>query len=148
MVEVLVVVAIMAILATIAATSTGGFLSGSKSKAYDAEKETLQVGIDGWRNTVGKQTTRLYPILEGGEDEACLGTVDANGAPTTPGCNPYVDVKALADEGFIRNAASVKSGKTSVNTTALNNPSGTYGWFVGSDGLVTSIPAFIEKVFP
>ncbi len=148
MVEVLVVVAIMAILATLAATATGGFLSGSKGSAYNSEKETLQVGIDGWKNTIGKQTTRIYPILDGGENEACLGTIDANGDPTTPGCNPYVDIGAMADEEFLRNAAAVKSADTSRNTTALNEPTGSYAWYVDSDGLVVSIPDFIEKVYP
>ena len=53
MVEILVVVAIMAVLVSLLVPNLGGFLSGGKQKAFRGEKETLQLGARP-RNTVGE----------------------------------------------------------------------------------------------
>ena len=159
LIEVLVVIAVLALLATIAVPSVSGVIKGGKSKGYDAERETLQLTVDSWRSTVGKQTGPLVPILQCGESgpcfggtvdlsESCIGTVDTGGELTTPLCNPYLDIGALSEEGFVRNVASVKSAKTSKNTTAENSPSGSYGWYVGTGSLVTSFPPKTDNLFP
>ena len=120
LIEILVVLAVLALLATFIVPSVGGFISGGKEKAWRGERETLQFGVDAWRNTVGKDTGITYPILTGGDREGCLGALTAEGEPTLiSGCNPYLDILALATEGFLRNAASVKSTKTSSNTTEV-----------------------------
>ena len=54
LVEILVVLAILGLLATLLVPNVAGFLSGGKEKAYDTDKETLQVAVDSWRNTIGK----------------------------------------------------------------------------------------------
>ena len=66
LVEILVVIAALELLATIIVPNTAGFLRGGKEKAYQAEKETLQVSVDGWRNTVSRTAGPLYPILQCG----------------------------------------------------------------------------------
>ena len=146
--EVLVVVAVMAVLTTVVAPNVAGFLKSGKSKAYNAEKETLQLSVDIWRNTVGKTTPNKYPIIEGGELDGCLDTIDNLGDPTVAGCNPYLDIGAIAAEGFVRNIAAVKSAKTSRNTTAANDPSGSYGWYLATGALVSSFPPFTDGLFP
>ena len=146
--ELLVVLAVMALLASLLAPNVAGFLTSGKKKAYNAERETLQLAIDTWRNVVAKSSPLLYPILTGGEQTACLGTIDSLGNPNVAGCNPYLDIEALRDEGFIRNIAAVKSANTSRNTTAKNKPSGSYGWFVNTGALVDSFPPFTDGLFP
>ena len=145
--ELLVAVALMAILATIAIPSVRGFASKGKGQAYNSDLEVLQVGVDVWRTSVGRSTGRVYPILLGGVD--CLGKIDLNtGLPTESDCNPYIDLGAIATEGLLQNAAAIKSADVSKNTTATNSPSGNYGWYISTDGLVTSQPVFTEGVYP
>ena len=162
---------IMAILATLVVPNLGGFLRSGKEKGYQAEKETLQISVDAWRNTIGRTVGPVYPILQCGEEdgggnpvlctastgdlsEDCLGLDKLDSAtnfilplPETK-CNPYLDIKALADEGFVRNAAAIKSASTIRNTTATNAKSGSYGWLINTGGLVESFPEFTENLFP
>ena len=92
--------------------------------------------------------------------ESCIGALDANGdifsvagvssgsETVTVFCNPYLDIGAIVDEGFISNSAAVKSAKTSRNTTATNSPSGSYGWYVDSAGLIRSFPPNTKGLYP
>ena len=91
-----------------------------------------------------------WACVDGGVDqsESRLGTLDSNGDPSVANCNPYLDIKGMSDNEFLRNAASVKSANTTRNTTAINDPSGSYGWFVNTGGLVDSVPQFTENLFP
>ena len=148
MIEVVVVLVIMSPLGGLAAFAVTGFLSGGKEKAYEAERETLQLAMDTWRVTTGKTTGPLFPILGSGDDVSCLGTVDATGDLLVAGCNPYLDIKALADTELLKSAAAIKSADTSKNTTGTNKPNKTYGWFVSTGGLVDSRPTFIPGRFP
>ena len=148
LVELLVVLAVMALLAALVVPNVGGFLSSGKDKAYTTEKETLQLAVDQWRHTIGKTTGPLFPILTGGSQQQCLGALDANGDPSVGGCNPYLDIKALADQEFLRSANSVKSANTARNTTATNSTSGSYGWYVSTGGLMDSFPTFTKGLFP
>ena len=74
--------------------------------------------------------------------------MDAQGNLTVGGCNPYLDIGVLATEGFLRSADTVKSAKTSLNTTATNDLSGSYGWFAGVGGLVDSYPTHVKGLYP
>jgi type II secretory pathway pseudopilin PulG len=157
MVEMLVVLAVMAVLITLVVPNLAGFHSGGKQKAYVGAKETLQLAVDAWRNGPGKTTGPLYPILQTGDSvEQCIvkllitgDLVDpAFGSLRDPTCNPYIDIALLADVGFIRNPSAVTSANRALNTTARNDPSGSYGWFVNTGGLVSSVPVFAEGLFP
>jgi len=157
LIELLVTIAVMAILFTVAAVSVKGFLSGGKEKAYNTERETLQLAVDTWRNSIGKTTGPLYPILETGDVTGCiqkaLKTGDLldpiSGALLDATCNPYLDIAALADQEFLKSAGAVKSANTTLLTTATKRPvNGSYGWFVNTGGLVDSIPEFTKGLYP
>ena len=115
------------------------------------------MAVDAWRGTVGKTTGPLYPILEtGGALDQCILKVlitgdlldPITGALLDPTCNPYIDIGAIADVGYIRNPAAVKSANTLFNTSARNDESGSYGWYVNTGGLVDSLPTFTEGLYP
>ena len=148
LIEILVAVAVVGILSGVAVISLTGFLTGGKEDAYAGERETLQTAVTAWRNTTGKTVGPRFPLLQSGDNLACLGKLDASGNPSVPGCNPYIDMKVLAERGFIKSGDAVKSADTSRNTTATNKISGNYGWFVATGGLVASYPVFQPDVFP
>ncbi len=145
LIEILVVLAIMVLLSTLVVPRVTGFISSGKSKAWDADRDVLQVGVDGWRNIEGKATGPEYPILAGGVE--CLGQIDGTGDPIGI-CNPYIDMFLLASGDYLTSASSMKSADTSRNTTATNPTSGSYGWYVDSDGVVASFPTKTTDLYP
>ncbi|MFH1319265.1 MAG: hypothetical protein ABII90_01240, partial [Bacteroidota bacterium] len=53
--------------------------------------------------------------------------------------NSFVDIGALATEGYLKSASDVKSADTRLNTTAINTVLGSYGWYIDSTGIVNAI---------
>ena len=180
LVEVLVVIGIISLLAALVVPNTVGFLSSGKAKAYSGDQQTLQLSVDAWRNTVGRSTGPLFPILQcevgvdtgalcvdtgtGDNDFSlqCAGQIElvtgnpvspisattGDGSSITVFCNPYVDFAGIVTEGFIANTTSVKSARTERNTTATNSPTGSYGWFLDSKGIVDSFPPLTKGLYP
>lgn len=147
LIEMLIVLAMMAVLAAIVVPSLSGFANRGKSTAYSADRQMLQVAVDGWRTDVALRETRPYPILLG--STSCLDQVSlTDGSLPDEACNPYLDIAALADVDYLEGSASVRSAETSFNTTATNSPSGHYGWFLNANGSVDSYPLFVEGVYP
>lgn len=145
--ELIVATAVIAILAVIAIPSVNGMLTKGKVSAYEMDQSVLQATVDIWRNSIGKNMDRAYPILQGGKE--CLGALDVfSGVPSKAGCNPYIDIKSLVDQELLSNSAAIKSADTSKNITAVNNPSGSYGWWIDVGGIVKSDPVYIQGVYP
>ena len=122
-----------------------------RAKDHLADQERLQQAIDSWVATVGIQGGPNLPILQCGEpvrcvdgevdlSRRCIGTLSRDGELTLGNCNPYIDIGALADGGFLRGPGSIMTANTELNTTAGNEPSGTYGWYLNSGGAVESFP--------
>ena len=180
LVEVLVVIGIISLLAALVVPNTVGFLTTGKAKAYNGDQQTLQLSVDAWRNTVGRSTGPLFPILQcevgadtgatcvdtglGDDDfsQQCAGQIElvdgnpispismttGDGSSITVFCNPYLDIAGIVAEGFLANTTSVKSARVITNTTATNSPSGSYGWFLDSQGLVDSFPPKTKGLYP
>lgn len=147
LVELIVVMAILAVLVAGVSLSVIGFTSQGKERAYDADRQMLQTAVDAWRTDVGRRTNNPYPLLLGGA--SCLGTVNpSDGALTQPGCNPYLDVGALATEKYISDSGAVRSADKTRNTSATNAASGHYSWYLDSVGRVTSYPTVQKGLYP
>ena len=115
--------------------------------AYDSDHQLLQVAIDSWRTDIGLRSTTPWPILEGGDE--CIGTVNPmTGALTIQGCNPYIDVAAIATQGYVRDSGTLKSADKSSNTTATNAKSGHYAWYIDASSLARSVPTFLANTYP
>ncbi len=111
------------------------------ASVWSGDQASLELAVNRWREDVELRST--WPILEGGEE--CLGAVDpVTGTLVEPGCNPFIDIAALAEHGLIRNSASVESADTSRNTTATNSRSGPHGWFLDGLGTLQAIPAVLD----
>ena len=147
LIEMLVVMAIMAVLAAMVVPSLSGFSDRGKATAYGADRQMLQVAVDGWRTDVALREAQPYPILLG--STSCLGQVSlTNGSLPIETCNPYLDIAALASVDYLEGSDSVRSAQTDLNTTATNSSTGHYGWFLNTDGSVDSYPPFAEGVYP
>lgn len=147
MVEMVVVMAMLAILLALVTPNFLGFLDRGKRNAYEADQLVLQTAVESWRTDVVLQPTRPWPILQGGT--SCLGKVNpTDGSLTQEGCNPYLDIAALAQEDFFTKADAIRSANHQFNATATNPRSGTYAWYLDGDGNVASFPSFIDGVYP
>ena len=142
LIEMLIVLAVMAILAAVVIPNVTGFLSRGKERGYSADQSILQASVDAWRSDVGARTGNPWPILGGGA--SCLSAA----VNTTSPCNTYVDIGTLATGEYLRGADAVKSADTAKNTTATDSPAGSYGWFIATGGIVKSNPAFAAGTYP
>lgn len=144
--ELLIATALIAILAAIVVPNAAGLVGSGKKSAYTSDRETLKTVTDVWRASIGRTSGRPYPILQGGEE--CLGAISPlTGQPSQPGCNPYLDIAAIVQQGMLSNTAVIRSADTTRNTTATNEK-GNYGWYADVGGDVKSYPAFDPSKYP
>jgi prepilin-type N-terminal cleavage/methylation domain-containing protein len=155
LVEIIIVLAVIAVLAAVVIPNVTGFLGRGKERGWGADRDILQAAVDSYRTDIGKRAGNPWPTLGG-----LIGTPsdDANGTTDTPDgdyadtgdkdinqetgedLNSFIDIAALANEGYLKGADVVKSAETSLlNTTATNTVSGSYGWYINSNGVVDAI---------
>lgn len=139
LIEMLIVLAVMGILAAAVVPNVGGFLDRGKAESFDGDRKALQTAVDSYKSDTSKRTGgQTYPVL--GSDN-CVGT------PTTT-CNSYIDIGVLASEGYLSGADAVSSADLEKNTTATNDPSGSYGWYIDTDSSVKADPVFDGSTYP
>ncbi len=119
LIEILIVLALMAVLAAIVIPNVQGFLGRGKDDSYKVDKKTLQAAVDGYYTK-----NSAYPTTAG-----------ATGLPTG-GNNSYVVTATLVTDKYLNDTPS--------SANSYNNASGTgtYGWYVDSSGRVQSIPTY------
>src|SRR3989304_4541908 len=94
-IQIILVLAVVAILATVLVPVLTGFTGGGKEDSYRLDQRTLQAAVDRWRTDVTKRLGQPWPVLD---PVGCIG------APS-PNCNSYLDIKKLADEGYLKSAS-------------------------------------------
>ena len=139
LVEILIVLAVLGIMAAVVIPNVTGFLGRGKASAHESDRRTLQAAVDSWRTDIGKRSGNPHPVLD---TAGCIGT------PVAVTCLSYIDIAALGTEKYLTDAASVKSADKLKNTTATNGVSGSYGWYIDTNGIVKSNPAFTEGRYP
>lgn len=129
-----IVLVALAILVAMVAPDVGQFLSAGQKRAYEADLRLLKAAVDSWHNEkVHQQGAKPWPTFSG-----------TNGMPKLP-TNTYIDIALLAQENYLRGSDIIASADVSKNSTATNSPSGSYGWFVEENGMVSSTPPFDGK---
>ena len=74
-----------------------------------------------------------------------MGKLDLDTGPSShSGCNPYIDIQALADKELLQISGSIKSADITQNTTATNTTAGHFGWDLDENGEVASIHSFSD----
>ena len=119
LIEILIVLALMAVLAAIVIPNVQGFLGRGKDDSYKVDKKTLQAAVDGYYTK-----NSAYPTTAG-----------ATGLPTG-GNNSYVVTATLVTDKYLNDTPS------SANTYNNASGTGTYGWYVDSSGRVQSLPTY------
>ena len=119
LIEILIVLALMAVLAAIVIPNVQGFLGRGKDDSYKVDKKTLQAAVDGYYTK-----NSAYPTTAG-----------ATGLPTG-GNNSYVVTATLVTDKYLNDTPS--------SANSYNNASGTgtYGWYVDGSGRVQSLPTY------
>ncbi len=149
LIEIIIVLAVMGILAAVVVPNVSGYIGRSKERGWEADRNLLQASVDSWRTDISKRTANPWPTLGGligtptdgpvaDGDFADVGDKDAI-RETGEDLNSFIDIGALATDGYLKSAKTVKSADKRLLTTATNTVSGSYGWFIDSTGVVDAI---------
>lgn len=154
LIEIIIVLAVLAVLAAVAIPNVAGFLGRGKERAWDADRNLIQAAVDAHRTDVGKRAGNPWPTLGaliGAPADMGNGTADTpdldygdvgdkdNVRETGEDLNSFIDIGALATDGYLKGADVVKSADKRLNTTATNTISGSYGWYIDSKGVVQAL---------
>ncbi|MBI4308363.1 MAG: type II secretion system protein [Chloroflexi bacterium] len=123
LVEVVITVAILAILASMLVPNVTGVVPKGKENAYNGDRRLLQGVI-----TVYYSAAQAYPTYSG-----------QTGAPSAT-LNSYIDMDALLARKILVDRPR--------SANSFNGGTGSYGWYVDDQGRVESIPPFIPGVYP
>ncbi len=169
LIEILIAVALLAIISAVVIPNVTGYLGRGESAAYQGDLRLIQSAVDGYyadpANRIGGK--KAYPLKGAGTvaqsnaQKISGGTpVDADNGGGTPGTTTwdgtpstngyFIDFTALVTAKLI---TDVPGSASADNTGGV---SGSYSWYVGSDGKVNSILAsdhlathgFVSGVFP
>ncbi len=141
LIEIIIVLAVMAVLAAVVVPSVSGFLGRSKERAWDADRNTIQAAVDSYRTDIKKRVGNPWPV----SDNKTIGVptdnnTDGDYIDVADLKKGIIDIKKLSDDGYIKGADAVKSANVAAaHTTATNSPSGSYVWYIDSTGVVHSL---------
>ncbi len=119
LVEVLMVLALLAVLTAMVVPNIQGFRAVGREKAHALDRDTFQIAVDGYY-----RKNRAYPTKDG-----------SNQAPDATH-NSYVDMDALLAANFLNETP------LSASTYNKSTATGTYGWYVDANGRVQAAPTY------
>jgi prepilin-type N-terminal cleavage/methylation domain-containing protein len=124
LVELLVVLAILAILLAIVSQNLTGFLGRGKRSSFDIDRRDIQSAVDAYY-TAGS-TKNEWPTLGAGGSRLGTGVGDASRANSY-----YINIGDLVSERYLEPAPESTDGF--YNNGGLN---GSYGWYIDANGVV------------
>ncbi len=144
LIEILIAVALLAIISAVVIPNVTGYLGRGESAAYQGDLRLIQGAVDGYyadpANRIGGK--KAYPLkgadalkISGGTpvDAANDGTWDTVATIVTSGY--FINFTTLVTAKLINDVP----GSASADNTG--GVSGSYSWYVGSDGKVNAILA-------
>ncbi len=162
LIEILIAVALLAIISAVVIPNVTGYLGRGESAAYQGDLRLIQSAVDGYYadpvNRIGGK--KAYPLKGAGTVPQSNAQKISGGTPLDPGNDGwdgapstsgyFIDFTALVTAKLI---TDVPGSASADNTGGV---SGSYSWYVGSDGKVNSILAsdhaathgFVAGVFP
>lgn len=134
LIEILIAIALLAVIAAIVVPNVTGFLGRGQSEAYKTDKKVIQAAVDAYYTDPSTKSggTRQYPTYSG------LGGSSFAG----PGNGIYISFGKLATTTLYLNDAPESAGSGNATGTQVASFSGSYWWYVDSSGRVQSSPAY------
>ncbi len=140
----LVVVVALIALGFLLTPMVGGILA---ERAHNADQALLQSSVALY------QESRIFPqpewpTLSGSSGIPHEGAIDGyqcDDSDASEVCS-WLAFELLTEQGDFTSTDLITSAETTLNVGATNAPSGTYGWYVDSEGLVNSVPRFSRDV--
>ncbi len=118
LVELLIVISILGVLVAIVVPNVGGLLGAGKQASYNADLATIQTAVDAYYLT---RNPNVYPTTGGG-----AGNINFT----------YL----------VTGSALLKTVPQSASPA--QNGTGSYTWYVGASGVVTTTPGFQAGTYP
>ncbi|MBI4180966.1 MAG: prepilin-type N-terminal cleavage/methylation domain-containing protein [Chloroflexi bacterium] len=140
LIEIIIVLAVLGILAAVVVPNVSGFLGQGKERGWGTDRNTLQASVDSYRTDISKRSGNKWPV----SDNTTLGVPTDN---TTNGSFAdgndikagIIDIKKLSDDKYIRGQDAVKSAMIPSQLNATNSVSGSYVWYISTNGTVESL---------
>ena len=121
-------------------------ISNFKQSAYIGDREALQNAVDEYQ-VDGFPIVQL-PTLSGAAGFPFEGGIDGyqcDGSDNAETCS-WLDLRKMVAAGVLPGPEVIRSADSIKNSSATNAPSGQYGWYLGDDGLVYSVPAYSSEL--
>lgn len=122
--ELMIVVSLMAILAAVTIPSVVGVVGKSKAQAYKVDQRAIQAAVDTYYAEEGS-----YPTSSGSGGNSQVNDY-------------YINMELLVTNRYLRNAPESASSENEPGAT------GSYTWYVDSNGRVRSWPSFTADKYP
>ena len=140
----LVIIIILVGLGFLLAPTVRGILA---ERAHDADRNLLQDAIPLY------QEARVFPQPEwptlssdtGVPREGAADGYQCDGSDGGETCS-WLAFDLLAEHSALESTDVITSAETTLNVGATNAPSGNYGWYIGTNGLVNSEPPFDREL--
>ena len=129
LIEILIVLAVLGILAAVVAPNLTGFLGRSRDRSYETDKQVLQAAVNSYYTD---------PLARPGKSKYPTG----NGTGGSAATNTYVNLTQMVSGSYLTGVPQ---------SASADNPggsSGSYSWYVDSNGLVQSLPTYVSGVYP
>lgn len=138
LVEIIIVLAIMAVLAAIVIPNVTNFLDEGKDTSWESDQDALQVAVEGYRADTTNNPTGAWPTVDGTTGLPIDGNSDGDYLDAED-TRSFIDIETLGTDAYLKGADDVRSAdNTNFNTTATNT-TGSYGWYIDSNGVVRSV---------
>ena len=142
LIEIMIVLAVLAVLAAVVIPNVAGFLGRGKERGFESDRRLLQAAADAWRTDVVQRAGNPFPTLTG--NKGSITSCAENGVETDGvdagviQANCHIIKLTLLYPTYIKGADAVKSFAYSPSTVtgATNVPVGTYIWYIDNNALV------------
>ncbi|MDO8635783.1 MAG: prepilin-type N-terminal cleavage/methylation domain-containing protein [Dehalococcoidia bacterium] len=153
LIEILIAVALLAIISAVVIPNVTGYLGRGESAAYKGDLRLIQSAVDGYYADPANRLTgkKTYPLKGTTAEKISGGTPAGNGTIWTSGTGYFINFTTLVTAKLI---TDVPASASADNTGGV---SGSYSWFVKSDGKVdaalassfsTTTTGFVDGVYP
>jgi len=135
LIEIIIVLAVMAVLAAVVVPNVTGFLGRGKERSWNADQGILQAAVDSWRTDISNRVGNSWPTVGG--VKGALADSGADGVDIGTD-STVIKVSDLVTDNYIKSTDAVKSFAFSTGTGsgATNSPVGSYVWYIDTNGLV------------